>query len=303
VHVLRRCSSLQALEVDALPRLKLSFHGWGQTPAEQRSSMQQQVEAFCGSSGAVLAPPSWPACACLTALTLDVSTTEGQHPPILSSALQTPSLVDLRVTSHDDMAADAAASLLQQLSALSNLTRLSVQLDLDGQQPADPRDALELLATAARRMSSLQQLAFLWSSDPHEGACRVPSLSQLSRLTQLELRLDGVNVDLRSLSGATALQHLALAHCTGLGCLTSLFLLTGLTSLHGPLLLEPAAEDGGSAAAQAPAAWRRGLQCLQWPGAQQGAWPRVVPQLTALTYLCTSDVCVSPDLCRCVLPE
>jgi hypothetical protein len=207
VHVLRRCSSLQALEVDALPSLKLSFHGWGQTPAEQRSSMRQQAEAL-NSSGVVLAMPSWPTCRCLTALTLDVSTTEEQHAPILSSALQTPS-------------PGRPPGDLQQHPGCRRLCK-PAKAAVQTQQPCVPQRAAAPRRPAARSRSrrpgapshrrlghqpNLQQLAFLWSGNPDEDICCVPSLSQLSRLTQLELHLGGLQVDPHSLSGFTALQH------------------------------------------------------------------------------------------------
>jgi hypothetical protein len=287
-----RCTSLQALEVHAKAHHAFKFQGQGSTIAERRKSMQQQLAAMCSSSD-FLAPASWPASRCLTTLTIDTQRTpfdQGLASAIVPAALQTLSLVDLDLKIGVAYPADDFSSF-QHLSTLTALTHLRLLARSRG--PEDQK----LLLTAVARTASLRRLSVSCGGSRSDAIARLP-LSQLARLTHLHLEGKGLRVDMHYLSGAPRLQHLSMTECTGVGCLTSLFPLTSLTSLEGPPMLDPSADDGGVAAAEAPAAWRQGLVSLRWPAAWYKDTPRVVPQLTALTQLNMTDVCVSPDFCR-----
>jgi hypothetical protein len=256
--------------------------------------MQQQIEAICSSSGSsgnsFLAPSSWPTSRCLTSFNLECCVMTDMQPLVLlSAALQTVDLVELGLVFDGTHAADACDSL-QQLPSLTNLTQLTVRQQ-GTERPAE--EAQQLLAAAAQ-LSSLQRLGVSKGCDD-EVVCYLPE-GHLPHLTYLYLA--GMRMDLASLSGAPAVVDLILDECTGVGSLTSLFAMTGLTSLYGPSIVQPP-EDGAAAAPGAPAAWREGLQTLAWPGsASDATWPLVVAQLTALTQLNIADACLSPAFCR-----
>jgi hypothetical protein len=297
VLVFCRCTSLQGLGVRTLCGHTFVFEGKGCTPAEQCSSMQQQITAMRGSSE-FLAPSTWPACSCTTVVDIDCAAApfdEGLGETIVDSALRCPSLVDLAVAIGAPYPAEGIARL-QQLSCLTNLTLL--RLDVSQRST----DEQQLLCTAVGKMSSLRRLKITGKDGPAQGV-RLP-LAQLCHLTCLDITSAGsteqrLPVNLGALAGAPALQHLFVAGCTGVGPLSSLFALTSLTYLGGPVMGPPAAD--GDAAATAPAAWTQRLQGLSWHCTAEGSWPPVVQQLTSLTRLYLRDACVSPDLCRWVL--
>jgi hypothetical protein len=251
--------------------------------------MQQQL-AVMRNSSSILAASSWPACGCLTSLTQS----SGMPAFFITTALQTTSLVNLQILVNDAYPA-ASMPAFQQLSTLTRLTQLTFSVS------DRSADELQLLLTASAQVSSLQQLEVTASCIEPAAVASLP-LSNAPRLTQLQLR--GLRMDLASLSRAPALSCLDMLQCTGLGSLTSLFRLTSLTHLGGPEGLSPRPHDPAAAtASEAPAAWRQGLQSLRWPGLQADSWPRVVQQLSSLTQLCMTDVCVSPAFCRWVVPR
>jgi hypothetical protein len=308
-----RCTSLTTLEVQEIRAFKVAFQGRGQTAAEQRSSLQQQIEAILsGSSTSAMAPSSWPACQCLTAFELGYRYRCAQPLPLqmLDAALHTASLMDLQVEIDTASAAAAAAALesLHQFSTLTKLTQLCLHL-----QPAQSPQQWQQLLTAAAQLPNLQRLTVAGTQQgaasqlAPAGSCL--DLDRLSRLAHLEVLVDGLQLNLQHLSGACALSSLRMTAqpmfdhdkwpmigSMGVGCLASLFPLTALTSLDGPLTLEPAL--GHASSTEAPEGWRRGLLSLRWPAASDWGVPAVVAQLTSLTRLAMKDACVSPEFCR-----
>jgi hypothetical protein len=307
--------------------------------------MRQQLEAMCSSSNSssssstsnssnFMAASSWPACRCLTTLVLDCSATTQAHQPsiLLGAALQTPSLVDLSLTISSSFAAGASGSF-HLMSRVTNLTQLKLHHAPDERAAdADDSSTLQQLMAAVAAVRTLQQLVVSRGSGAGgDVALPCAPLARLPRLTQLALRGEGLRVDLQLLARTVpALKHLCLTGCTGVGRMASLFALTRLTGLEGPLVLQPsaaeAAEPAGTGAAAAgaaagaaattasagaaataaaggnikvPAAWRQGLRSLSWQGSQAAVqWPRVVPQLSSLTELQLAGACVSPDFIR-----
>jgi hypothetical protein len=304
VHAWCRCCSLQALDVH-VPRLgqTFSFQGFGQTAAEQRDSMQQQIEAICSSSS-FLAPSSWPASQCLTTLVLDntqlprvPSGCDIQPSEVLSAAVHSVSLVDLDLV-FDDILAPEDYGSLQQLPNLTRLSRLSVSFVDEGSAPGQAQHVL----TVAAHVSSLQQLRVDADFTSEATVCHLPPGHQQPHLTRLELH--GLQMNLANLSEVPAVVNLSMEGCSvGVGSLTSLFALTCLTSVDCQEVMQPPAGGAGAEAPYAPrvpAAWREGLLSLGWTGsASDATWPRVVPQLTSLTRLCMKDASVSPAFCRC----
>jgi hypothetical protein len=292
-----RFTSLEALEVHVLADLSFLFRGSGQTPAERRSSMQQQLAAICDSTS-FLAPPSWQTSQCLTTVNLDCRMAAIQPSVLLSAALQTVSLAALGVTFDDALSAEDCASL-QQLSNLTALTQLTIHGHLEETAPA-PAGLFQALLTAAARATSLRQLEVTGTSyaSINDGVGHL-ALGQLPHLTRLLLGGTGLQIDLPSLSAAPALKELNLTECSGPGSPTSLFSLTSLTNLEAPMFLQPREGGAGAAAVRVPAAWREGLLTLGWQCVyEQDTWPHLVPQLTSLTKLSLNEVCVSPAFCR-----
>jgi hypothetical protein len=305
-----RCSSLTTLDVEEQISFKAVFEGRGQTPAAQRSSMQQQIEAFSSggsrSISGLLAPSSWSAHQCLTAFRLRDPRISARPPPLemLHAALRTPSLVNLQADLSGAGAAEAAGGL-HHVSNLTNLTHLCFRM-VGILEPGLDAPEWHLLRAAVEHLGGLQRLTLSGTAARTvlPGSCL--DLSRLSRLTYLELAERGLCVDLRGLSAAVpALRSLCMTernrmpHDTvGTGCLASLFQLTGLTSLDGPCTLEPAPGQPAMPSDEAPEEWRRGLLSLRWHAASGGGVPPAVPQLTSLTLLGLRDACVSPEFCR-----
>jgi hypothetical protein len=288
-----RCTALEAAAFEGRGPFEsnLHFQGQGSSPAERTAHMQRQLTMIAASPH-LLAPSSWPACACLTSLSIAAGGNNQQ----LRAALQTTSLVSLAAGVPD---ADAA-SLAEDVCNLQRLTHLTI-----GGPGLSKTSTPPLLASIAA-LTNLQQLHFWRTPLPVEeddeapGPLDVPATwSQLANLTHLTFTADFV--DPAGLTALPALQVLLLSgELSPSTCpLTSLAALTALTELRvDACLAEPEAEGGGvPAQAVVPAAWRERLQTLEWSCRDSFCIP-VVAQLTGLVDLELHHVDVTPELCR-----
>jgi hypothetical protein len=270
---------------------KFHFKGQGSTPTDIRSHMQRQLAMMPASTG-FLAPPSWPACSCLTSLQGTFTSTEQDSLRQLAAALQTTSLVSLHVTAADT---DTCSSL----PSVAHLCRLtSLEIHIKQRTATGHPPLLAAIACLTNLRSLVYKTGYQWD-DPHTDV--PPSWSQLKHLTRLHF--DACSVDLRQVSVLPALQELQLGvYTTPVGTLASLFPLTGLTALHcGQYQVADAEEEllGGNGAQRVavPAAWRTGLRSLEW-SCSDGACIPVVAQLTSLVSATLFDVKLTPAVCR-----
>jgi hypothetical protein len=300
-----RCSNLQELHVDWEDEEGCSsnvhFKGAGSTTQEQRASMQRQLEAL-RSSTAFMAPESWPACSCLTAIAVD-SVRELTDDVYLSAAAHTPSLARLHINTYQS----TICTTLGSSSSLQQLT--SLNLSSPEKEPGPLGD--EVLA-AIGQLSSLRQLDVGAMLLPNYdlGHVLIPgSWSALSSLTHLGFAdCDRLSIVVTPLTSLVALESLQMPEAVALGRLKTLFGLTRLTRLDGPYKFyesdgdDTDDDDGADIASrgrvpEVPQQWRDGLQHLHWRNYDRNSCA-MLSQLTSLTYLCLDHVLITPDVCR-----
>jgi hypothetical protein len=291
LRLLCRCTSLQTAHftyTTAFRRSIFHFQGQGTTPSERRAHLQAQL-AMLPASPLLLAPPSWPACNCLTHLEGEFAS--NPHSSMqLSAAMQTASLRSLHVT----FDGEATSSILSGLSNLHRLTDLCISVSSSSTLPV-------LAAIAA--LANLQTLSLCAvhraAEESHSSLDIPPSWSQLARLTQLHMW--AFNLDLRQLSVLPAVKLIHLEEVTVVtGDLASMLPLTCLTSLRWlPSACFPGADQQPTSCAGGvvPAAWRERLQTLEWSVRDSFCIP-VVAQLAGLVDLELHSVEVTPELCR-----
>jgi hypothetical protein len=269
---------------------ELHFKGQGSTPAERTAHMQRQLASLC-TDGPFLAPLSWPACSCLTAL----ATTRPHH---LAAAMQTTSLVDLEAIMTD-------AAILSPLTAISRLNRNLAHftiIGIDDTVLEDTPPAAVLHSMAA--LTNLRTLTINSRLEEHSWADFPPSFSRLSSLTRVYLDVGGLH--LHHLAPLRAAQCVQLWRASILsGSLSDLFALSRLTSLHGhwagsPLALDftEAQQGGGAGGVAPPPAWRVGLQELSWSCRDPCCTLPLLAQLSSLVVLRLNSVRVTQEACR-----
>jgi hypothetical protein len=287
--MLCRCTCLQTARIEVSFTHYFQFEGQGTTPALRRGHLQRQI-ALLGSSCDLLAPSSWPACGCLTALA--VSST-----PHLLAAMQTTSLRDLHVLALKD------ASTLANLRGISNLRSItSLTLSSSGHElPATALPAPFLSSAAA--LTNLSHLSVAVNAAGPSEHCWTdfpPTFTQLTALSSVTLGT--VDVDLQQLTTLQAVRELQLEEAiVTAGNLSSLFPLTRLTNLTGPSqeYAQEYSPAGDVQEVHLPAAWRDGLVRLRWSCKDAYCVPTALAtQLSSLVQLHLEDANVTQQLCR-----
>jgi hypothetical protein len=181
-----------------------------------------------------------------------------------------------------------------------------VGCDEVGFEPLD--DAIEDSIAQLRGLQQLHLDLDLLDEKGDAGAAAIPSSwSSLTSLTHVHFNVTltdaGRQLLLAPLANLVAVRHLSMACAVCHGDVSSLFALTCLTRLDADveLVAEEDGVDGGEAGSsrglEVPQQWRYGLQRLSWSDYSAGSLA-MLPQLTSLTYLSLSSVCISPQLCR-----